>query len=182
MVQFSKNKNAFFSWNGPVLPFSSLSSHSRYHKNGRKKEWKLDLQNNYLQHFQEALAVNLPFLAPILSHPALILTNLSLYCCFYNIGFGPIKHTLLRWECKCFENLKQCSLPSWPPQKKHWNPNLFLPSELFSATEQKIVGGLAILTYWWENSSAIFLLGNVGKCWSKWVSGCRDIMQLRGSG
>ena len=42
--------------------------------------------------------LDVPSLTFLLSHPALILTNLSLYCCLYNIGFGPIKHTLLRWQ------------------------------------------------------------------------------------
>ena len=39
---------------------------------------------------------DLASLAPVLTHPGLILATLALYCCFYNIGFGPIKHTLLR--------------------------------------------------------------------------------------
>ena len=41
---------------------------------------------------------DLASLAPVLTHPGLILATLALYCCFYNIGFGPIKHTLLRWK------------------------------------------------------------------------------------
>lgn len=65
----------------------------------------------------EAIFFGSQLLSLLLSNNTFILIILSLYCLFFNLGFGPMKHTLL---CELFSPREQVNILGGLYPSSHW--------------------------------------------------------------